>query len=69
MTDRVDSFVVVLDRDYRTDDVEAIQKAIRMVKGVKSVIKQVSDLRDAVARARVRNELMMKLLDVLKEES
>lgn len=44
MTDRVRTLTVVLDRDYRTDDVEGIVDAIRMTKGVAKV-----DLGDATS--------------------
>ena len=37
MTDRVATLTVILDREYRTDDVEYIQNAIHMVKGVSEV--------------------------------
>ena len=37
MTDRHSGYVVVLNRDIREDDAEAVINAIRMVKGVLSV--------------------------------
>jgi hypothetical protein len=37
MTDRVKGFTVVLDKDFRIDDVEVTQNAIAMIKGVSSV--------------------------------
>ena len=37
MTDRVRTLTVVLDRDYRTDDIEVVAQGIRMIKGVAAV--------------------------------
>jgi ABC-type phosphate transport system ATPase subunit len=37
MSDRIESAVVLFDREYRTDEAEAILAALRMVKGVASV--------------------------------
>lgn len=37
MTDRIATLTVVLDQEYRTDDVEHIKNAINMIKGVQEV--------------------------------
>jgi len=37
MTDRVRTLTVTLDRDYRTDDVQAVINGIQMIKGVSGV--------------------------------
>lgn len=66
MTDRIKAFTVVLDEDYRTDDVEQIHKALLMIKGVLSVEPLVADAMDHVARQRARAELTEKLLAVLR---
>lgn len=65
MTDRYNAVTVVLDRDYRTDDAEAILTALRQIRGVLSVEPNVADISDHVADQRVRHELGQKLLDVL----
>lgn len=67
MTDRVKALTVVLDNDYREDDVQEIAKAIGMVKGVTAVSLVKTDINDYVNRARVRAELVGKLFDLLKE--
>jgi len=69
MTDRIKGFTVTLDRDYRTDDVEEIRKALLMVKGVLSVDASVTELSDHMNRSRIRLELMDKLFAVLKEQT
>ena len=65
MTDRVKALVVTLDADYRTDDVEAITNAIRMVKGVKAVQNVNANIDDHVNRERVRHEMTEKIYEVL----
>lgn len=59
MTERVKGLYVGLDRDMRTDDVECVMNAIRMVKYVSSVTHEdlVTDPDDYFARDRVRREL------------
>lgn len=66
MTDRVKGLTVVLDKDYREDDVEALCNAIRMLRGVLSVTKEVTDLADYLSRERVRQELVAKLVTLLE---
>lgn len=66
MTDRVKGLVVTLDQDIRTDDVEAIISAIRMVKYVVDVKPNVTQLDDHINRTRIKMELQQKLYDVLK---
>lgn len=65
MTDRIKGFTVVLDNDYREDDVEAIRQAIQMVKGVLEVTPVLTSPDDYMNRARVSDELRSKLIDVL----
>ena len=65
MTDRINALTVVLDRDYRDDDVECIVNAIKMVKGVQSVTMNVSDYTDLVAQERALEVLRHKLREVL----
>jgi len=67
MTDRIKGFVVVLDNDYRTDDVEEIRNALLMVKGVLSVSPSVAGIDDHMNRERVRLELMDKLFALMKD--
>ena len=62
MTDRVRTVVVTLKQDTRTDDVECIVQALRMVKGVAEVhLGQPVSLDDWAARSAVRNEVSEKL--------
>lgn len=65
MTDRINSVTVVLDKDYRDDDCEAILNALTMVKGVLKVTPHVADIESHVAEERARMDLKQKLLKVL----
>jgi len=68
VTDRHSGYVVVLDREIREDDAERIVQAIQMVKGVLDVKPIVADHNDLINRSRIRHELLMKLIGLLKEE-
>jgi len=65
MTDRVNALIVVLQQDTRTDDVESLENAIRMMRNVQSVQRNVADLESHVAFSRARHELIRKLFVAL----
>jgi len=67
MTDRVHSLTVVLKHDYRTDDVENIMAAIRMISGVISVDASIANPDSWMAESRAKNELRKKLWELLKD--
>ena len=67
MTDRIHSLAVVLDRDYRDDDVKSIIEAIKMIKGVLSVDENVSDFDTHTAICCARYDLKEKLQNFMKE--
>ena len=66
MTDRVFGFTVTLEYEMRTDDVDDIIGALRMIKGVQSVTPLVADAQLWYAKESARRELISKLWDVLK---
>jgi len=66
MTDRTNYLTVVLDRQYRDDDVEAITDAIAMIKGVINVEINVTDPTEHMAITNAKHNLRMKLYEVLK---
>jgi len=69
MTDRVQSLTVVLDDDYRVDDVEFIVNAIRMIKGVRTVENgPVVDHADWMARMRVGTDLQNEVLEMFRNK-
>ena len=65
MTDRYNALTVVLERDIRDDDADAILQAIRMIKGVLNVEGNVADMDSHVAESRVRREMGDKIWEVL----
>ena len=66
MSDRINTITVVLEKDTRLDDCEAILTAIRMTKGVLRATPNVVDARDYMAEERARNEFRKKLWDALE---
>jgi hypothetical protein len=70
MTDRINAFIVILDRDIRDDDAEDTITALKQIKGVISVKPRVKSMGDVIAEDRVRMELTERLWRVLhpKEE-
>lgn len=68
MSDRVKALTVVLERDYRDDDLEDIVKAVSMVKGVLEVAPVLANPSDFIQRTRLRAELSEKLFNVLMEK-
>ena len=65
MTDRINRIAVVLDREYRDDDVQSIVEAIKMIKGVLTVGTHVADHTDYMAIERAKADLGSKLFDVI----
>lgn len=65
MTDRIHSVTVVLDKDYRDDDLEALMTALKMLKGVIAVEPHVADPVTMMAYARARHDLSDKIWEVL----
>lgn len=65
MSDRINAITVVLDKEYRDDDCEAILTALRMVRGVLSVVPNVADPSSYIAEERARHDLRKRLTEVL----
>jgi geranylgeranyl pyrophosphate synthase len=57
MTDRIRHLTVVLDADYRDDDVASIVEAIRMIRGVAHIEEHIVEAQDQLARMAVRSEI------------
>jgi hypothetical protein len=69
VTDRIFAYTVILEREIRADDAEAIENAIRMVKGVAEVTPQVANASDYFAVETARRELGQKIWEVLYPKS
>lgn len=67
MTDRVKGFWVSLENDIRTDDFEAIEKAVLMIKGVSSITTSIATPDDYMNRDRVRRDMADKIFKLYQE--
>jgi hypothetical protein len=65
MSDRINTITVVLEKETRLDDSDAIIAAIRMTKGVLSAAPNVNDPFEYTAFERARHELRQELREVL----
>lgn len=69
MTDHIRTLTVVLDQDFRDDDVQEIANAIRLIRHVSSVkLGEPLDMRDYVLRDHARRELRDKILEALYDD-
>lgn len=69
MTDRIYALSVALAEDVRTEDVENIIRAIKMIKGVLDVDLHVTDISQWTAQRRAKAELSAALWEFLYPES
>lgn len=67
MTDRFNSFTVVLESDMREDDAQVLMNVICQLRGVLKVSGNVSNIETHIAYARARTDIQIKLWDALKE--
>lgn len=67
MSDRINGFIVVLDKAYRDDDLMATINAIEQIKGVIKVTPQIEDAISIMAKTQSKRELKEKLYKVLEE--
>lgn len=65
MTDRVNHLTVILDRDYRDDDVQDLVKHIGMLRGVLKVKANVADPAEYMAMERAKSAIRDQILDHL----
>lgn len=68
MTDRVSSLTVALKHDTRTDDVEPLVSAIKLLQGVCSVKADVQSVGEFVGYARAREEMLKRLLCLVEKD-
>lgn len=69
MTDRYNTLTVVLERDIRKDDAEALISAIQQLRGVLRVAGNIADPAAYIAEERAKREIGEKLWEVLYPES
>lgn len=66
MTDRYSGFVVTLEDDIRSDDAEAVTKAISMVKGVLTVRPNLGGSTTCMAEDRVKHRYYVAMHDAVR---
>ena len=67
MSDRYHGLLVSLNQDFRSEDLEPIVDAIRMIRGVTDVTEVVIDSDDWLNRSRIMQELKEKLWKALEQ--
>lgn len=65
MTDRYHSLTVVLEKDMREDDAQALIAAIAQLRGVLKVSGEVADGGSLMAEQRAKYELRARVLELL----
>jgi hypothetical protein len=68
VSDRIKALTVILERDNRDDDTQALADAIKMFVGVADVKMQVVTSEDHLARVKVRREITDKLWKALESD-
>lgn len=68
MTDRVHALTVILDKEYREDDVQHIVDAIKMTKGVLDVQEHITNPDVYYAQETAKNDLRSQILEILKPD-
>ena len=66
MTDRINALTVVLEKDMRHDDVVGLLHAIRSLRGVVAVERNIASVDAFVAYERARAQLTERLWEVLR---
>lgn len=66
MSDRINALTVVLEKDMRDDDVRGLEQAIRNLRGVREVGRNIAMVDAFVAYERARAELIEALWEVLR---
>lgn len=69
MSESYNALTVTLDHNVHETDIEHVLNAVRMIKGVQSVVPHVADFETHVAQERARRELGEKLLAVIYPRS
>lgn len=69
MTDRVGAITVILEKDWRADDAMAVINALKMIRGVADAVPEVTSVTDAIARVRVRREMIDKIFGTINNNA
>lgn len=69
MSDRTSVLTVVLDRDYRVDDIKEVINAILMIKTVAEVRHDITNVETYVAYSRARLDLEKIMFEAIRKET
>lgn len=67
MTDRINGFTVILEKDVRDDDFEATKNAVLMLKGVAKVVPNITTANDYIAIQQTKHDIYMQIHNFLQE--
>lgn len=67
MSDRIKGFIVVLDKDYREEDIENLRNAILQMKGVVKVKDKITTADDYIVKERTLYQIKDKLYNFIEE--
>lgn len=67
MSDRINGFIVVLDKDYKDEDIEPTITAIEQIKGVIAVKPNIVTTDDYIAKERTKIEIANKIYELAQQ--
>ena len=67
MSDRINGFTVILDKDYKDEDIEATINAIEQIKGVIAVKPNIVTAIERITGERLKIEIANKICDFARE--
>ena len=68
MTDRISLLTVALDQPVRTDDIQPLVDAIRMLRGVQDVSVNIDDPSQRLANTHARMGLGERVIKIIRDE-
>lgn len=67
MSDRINGFVVILDNNYKDEEIEQTIKAIEQIKGVIAVKPNIVTTDDYIAKERTKIEIANKIYELAQQ--
>lgn len=67
MSDRINGFVVILDKDYKDEDIEQTINAIKQIKGVLEIKPNIVTAIERMSGERLKIEIANKIYDFAQQ--
>lgn len=67
MSNRINGFIVVLDKNYKDEDVEATISAIKQIKGVIAVKPNIVTSNESISKYQTKIEIVNKIYDFAQQ--